>query len=389
VTLVALVGGGVVPPLGMVVDDIFTPLACVQVAVRLVTTYALVWMMASLVANRYRRSEEALRLAVEARERLRAQIAPGPRVGTRSGRTLAGLYDLHELLGAGGMGEVYAGVRLTDGRAVAVKVLHDQHMADPRMRERFRREAELVARLPARHVAELYAHAEHDGVQFLVMELLRGEDLAACFKRRGVLPPAELLALVELLAHALDAAHALGIVHRDLKPQNVFLVEGGGVRLLDFGIARLFDGDDHPLTQVAVLGTPGFLSPEQARGERGRIGPATDVFALATLTYRGLTGRHAFPARELRAAVHEALFHQPEPPSRLVAGLAADVDDVFRLALARAPEDRQTSAGDFVRELREALAGQLPAARRGKARDLLADQQRITITETGDAALAR
>jgi hypothetical protein len=372
---------------------------------RLVTYFTLAWMSASLLANRYRRAEQTLRVALDARDRLRQRelalpaaatmtetaedLGGGPGLGRMSGRLLAGLYDVHELLGRGGMGEVYQGLRLTDGREVAIKILHPALGRDERMLERFRREAALAARLPHRFVPALYDQGTSpDGLSFMVLERLHGEDLGRRLER-GVVPPAEVARLVGELAAALDAAHALGIVHRDLKPSNVFLLAAPApprVRLLDFGIARLFEATSttHGLTGHAVLGTPGFLAPEQARGENARIGPTTDVFALGALTYRALTGAHAFPGRDLLAAVHEALYHDPPPASRLLAGLHTDVDLVLATALAKSPEDRHARASDFARELADALAGKLAAPRREHAERLLARRAQPTLSQ--DAA---
>ena len=208
------------------------------------------------------------------------------------------------------------------------------------------------------------------------MERLEGEDLAAYLRRRGALPPAEVAELAANLAAALEAAHGAGVVHRDLKPQNVYLVRGTStLKLLDFGISRLSDtpsGDT--LTHAAVVGSPGYLAPEQARGASAEIGAHTDVFALGAICYRALTGVEAFPGRTAATAIYEALQRDPPPPSQLVPGLpgavAVAVDAVLALALAKAPTLRYQRAAELATELRLALAGTLPEAVLARARAL-------------------
>jgi serine/threonine-protein kinase len=201
------------------------------------------------------------------------------------------------------------------------------------------------------------------------MELLRGEDLGTLLRRRGKLPAAELLPIIDQLAVGLESAHAAGVVHRDLKPQNVFLVGNGGdvrVKLLDFGVARLIEGSE--LTRSAMLiGSPGYLAPEQAVSELGEVGPRADVFALGTITYRALTGHSAFPARTPAAAVYEAVHVDPPPPSALERSLPRDVDIVIALALAKKPTQRYTTPGELARDLRAAFAGTLSETTRDRA----------------------
>jgi serine/threonine protein kinase len=208
------------------------------------------------------------------------------------------------------------------------------------------------------------------------MEYLRGEDLASMLSRRGRLPIEEVLPMVDKIAAALEAAHAVGIVHRDLKPENVFVgEEGDDVRLLDFGIARLHEGDGLTFASE-LLGTPGYLAPEQAVGDSSQIGPHTDVFALGSITYRALTGQSAFPARHTCAAVYEAMHLTPLPPSSLVPGLEEDVDHVIALALAKAREDRYGRPSSFAKGLRLAANAALDATSRDSARKLAVKQER-------------
>jgi predicted Ser/Thr protein kinase len=292
-------------------------------------------------------------------------------IGRLSGQTLNKQYEIGELLGRGGMGEVYQARRLSDGRELAVKVLLSDAGQDQTIRERFRREAEVIAKLPAEHVAGFVEMGHSDEGDFLVMELLQGEDLGAVLRRRGRLGVDELKSIVEGIAEALAAAHERGVIHRDLKPPNVFIDTEGKVRLLDFGIARLLENESRTLTMTSVvLGTPGFLAPEQAKGLIQEIGPHTDVFAFGAIVYRSITGRAAFPSRNPVAAAYEAVCHHPTAPSTLVPELSPAIDAVIALAMAKAITDRYPSAKAFASDLLKAFDGKLPEDVPARARAL-------------------
>jgi serine/threonine-protein kinase len=188
---------------------------------------------------------------------------------------------------------------------------------------------------------------------------LSGEDLGAVLRRRMELPLDEVLDLVDKIADALEAAHAAGVVHRDLKPQNVFLLDDTGeIRLLDFGIAHLQQGEGFTVTRE-LLGTPGYMAPEQARGILAEIGPHTDVFALGAIAYRAITGKCPFPSRATAAAIDEAIHLVPPAPSALVSSLPTDVDYVLTLALAKRVSDRYAHPSMFAHDLRLAARGEL------------------------------
>jgi hypothetical protein len=331
------------------------------------------WMFSALAAK-----EEQLRDARDDLERANAEKKPG----RLTGATLDG-YRLGEVLGRGGMGEVYEAAN-EGGDRVAIKVLYGHLAGHPTVLERFQREADAARKLPSDFVAAVHkVGTTSDGAPYLIMDFLRGEDLAAMLRRRERLPPAELFPIIEALAAALDAAHEQGIVHRDVKPQNVFLVEGGGVRLLDFGVAHLDEGIG--LTQTsALLGTPGYLAPEQITGASRDIGPHTDVFALGAIVYRALTGQAAFAAKNASAAAFEAVHHSPAPPSRLAPDVNADMDAVVALALAKKPAERYSRASTFARDLRAAFEGTLPPSVRLRATSVAPPSG----TPVGDATLA-
>ncbi|CAN5766989.1 hypothetical protein BH11MYX3_BH11MYX3_06740 [soil metagenome] len=297
-------------------------------------------------------------------------VAAAVKPGRLSGEILHGKYRLGELLGRGGMGEVYQAVEIKGARAVAVKILY-AHLALPDHLERFRREASIAQKLPAVHVAQVFdfGHAPRGDHHYLVLELLIGEDLGTLLRRRSKLPADELLSIVDQLASGLEVAHAGGIVHRDLKPQNVFLVAdpaGPRVKLLDFGVARLLEGSE--LTQTSMLlGSPGYLAPEQAVQDFGAVGPQADVFALGTIVYRALTGQNAFPARHPAAAVYEAVHIDPAVPSSIDDTITADVDAVVLLAMAKNPRERYVTPTELARDLRAAFAGELDGEVRARA----------------------
>jgi serine/threonine-protein kinase len=323
----------------------------------IVSCYLVIFGGANFLTSVLSAKDRALVRARKEVDRVREQGL----LGRLSGTVLLGLYEIGEVLGRGGVGEVYEARRLSDGRAVALKVLHLHHEEHEDVRERFRREATLAAKLPRTYVPELLEFGtSEEGYPFIAMERLRGEDLGSRLRREGLLDLDDLLDLVRQLSPALDAAHALGIVHRDLKPQNVFLVEnGGGVRLLDFGVARLLEhGRDQSLTR-GVVGTPGYLAPEQVCGDSHSLGPQTDVFALGAIVYRALTGKNAFSSRELAAAVHEVLNATPTPPSRVRPELPPDLDLVIARALAKRKEQRYARAGELAADLEQAIANRL------------------------------
>jgi hypothetical protein len=314
-------------------------------------------LLAQLFVARWQRS---LQMLADVEDRLREAEARA-QLGRLSGTTL-GAYRLGELLGRGGMGEVYLAVDQA-GSEVAIKLLHAHMNERPEMRARFRRESDVLARLPASRVAAvLDVGVSPEGYEYIVMERLRGEDLAARLRRSEGMPLPEAIGLVAEVATALDAAHALGVVHRDLKPQNVFVCtqprsDGSlDVRLLDFGVACLLESQAGLTATHNIVGTPGYFSPEQALGEEP--GPAADVFSLGAIAYRLITGRAAFLAKHPAAAMREVLDVEPPPASRLVPGLPAEVDLVLAVALALRPEERFARAGELAAALARAARGE-------------------------------
>jgi len=256
-------------------------------------------------------------------------------------------------IGRGGMGDIYRATDSTLGRAVAIKVLADRYAQDDPVRARFTREALSAARLSGEpNTVTIYDVGEHNERPYIVMEYLGGGSLDDALRREGAQPPQLVFQWLEEAARALDVAHGKGVVHRDVKPANLMLDREGNVHVADFGIASAAGMDSLTMTGT-VLGTAGYLAPEQAQG--GRAGPASDLYALAVVAWELLTGRRPF---ESESATAEAAAHvnAPVPSVCELTDLPCELDPVFKQALAKDPAQRYASAAEFVAALRAALA---------------------------------
>jgi len=263
-------------------------------------------------------------------------------------------YAVQDLVAHGGMGDVYRAADERLGRTVAIKVLAERYARQDEFRKRFLREARTAATLTGEpNVVAIYDVGETtDGLPFIVMEYVPDGTVADRLAS-GPVPPDLAMRWLSQAAAALDAAHARRIVHRDVKPANLLVSSDGHLRVSDFGIARAA-GDDTLTAAGTVLGSTGYMAPEQARGEASTA--ATDRYALACVAFELLTGRRPF-ARDAVAA--EAAAHAYEPPP-LVGDLAAlppALDEVFARGLAKRPSDRPPTCVALVADLREALAG--------------------------------
>jgi serine/threonine-protein kinase len=294
-------------------------------------------------------------------------------VGFRSGQQVGG-YLLAELIGRGGMGEVYAAQQIETGRRAAVKLLNAWALEKPEMLERFSREAKMTARLRSPNVVEVFEFGTTtESIPFIAMELLHGQNLGTLLRQRTQLAMDEVLVLVDEVGRGLSAAHEGGIIHRDLKPQNLFHARDESERakwkILDFGVSKLVDSSG-TLTDVALVGTPGYMAPEQAQGREA--GPRSDIFALGAVAYRALTGRPPFSGPDVPQILFEIVYRSPPRPSELVPHLPADVDLVLALALAKRAEHRFETAPEFAAALVLAAKGTLPAPLRDRAKTAVA-----------------
>jgi serine/threonine-protein kinase len=283
---------------------------------------------------------------------------------------MAGQFRLGEVLGRGGMGEVYSAAALTSGKPAAVKLLHGKALADGKVVQRFLREAEIAMQLRAASLVEIYELGETEGgVPYLAMELLSGKDLGWLLRRQRQLPIEDVVAMAKALAGGLAVAHQAGVVHRDLKPANLFCLDGGaGWKILDFGVAKI-RGSTGTLTQHAIIGTPNYMSPEQAQGRD--VDARSDLFSLAAVIYRALTGRPAFSAPDTPQVLFDIVYRNPIKPSSVMPTLPPEVDLVLALALAKNRSDRFSSAEELAEALSSAASGELSPSLRRSATALL------------------
>jgi len=341
----------------------------------IIQTLVQVVMLATLVTARMsRRSalaavselERAVRVAahreallLEAREELERALRQGR--GRFSDQTIGG-YRLGQVLGRGAMGEVYE----AEGPAgrVAIKLLSQASLSNPTHVLRFLRELRTAAAIRSPHIVQVLDVGEHP-VPYLVMERLEGMTLGQILRgRTRALAGAEVITLVREVGAGITAAATAGIVHRDLKPQNVYL-DRGTWKILDFGVARAIDQGD-TLTAGQIVGTPTYMAPEQASGDA--VDHRTDLYALAAIAYRALTGHPPFAGGEIAETLYRVVHTRPRRPSDL-AELPPEVDLVLAIGMAKDARHRFATAGELVDALAAAFAGALPehVFQRGRA----------------------
>jgi serine/threonine-protein kinase len=274
-----------------------------------------------------------------------------------SGRRI-GEYEIVARVGVGGMGAVYEGKQPLIGKRVAVKVLLPSLSGEAELVERFLSEARAVNEIRHRGIVDIFSFGQlEDGSHYFVMEFLQGEAFDRLIKKRAPMPLGEALMWIEETLDALDAAHSAGIIHRDIKPSNLFLVNTGRgkpyVKLLDFGIAKLgaIQGEATPQTRASViLGTPDYISPEQARGKP--ISPQTDLYAIGCVLFEMLTGERLFRGENTLQTMWMHVEDAPRAPSSVKPELPPELDDLILWCLEKESANRPPSAG----ELRDALA---------------------------------
>lgn len=251
-------------------------------------------------------------------------------------------YHILEILGQGGMGVVYKARHAKLNRLVALKMILKGHAAGSDHRDRFRAEAEAVARLQHPNIIQIYEIGEFEGQPFFSLEYAAEGNLAQ--RMAGTpLPVHEAAHLVETLARAAQAAHMQGIVHRDLKPANV-LLQSAVPKITDFGLAKRLDVDMGQTHTGAILGTPSYMAPEQAAGQTGEIGPAVDIYALGAILYESLTGRPPFKAATLRDTLEQVCTQEPVPPRRLQPNVPRDLETICLKCLQKEKHKRYETA---------------------------------------------
>jgi tetratricopeptide (TPR) repeat protein/tRNA A-37 threonylcarbamoyl transferase component Bud32 len=271
-------------------------------------------------------------------------------------------YEILGELGRGGMGVVYQARHRKLNRVVALKMVLAGSHAAPDDRIRFLAEAEAVAALQHPHIVPLYEFGQQEGLPFFTLEHVPGGSLAA--KLGGTpLPPKEAARLVEQVARGVHYAHGTGIVHRDLKPANILLAADGTPKVTDFGLAKRVEVGAGLTASGAVLGTPSYMAPEQARGEGRHVGPAADVYALGAILYECLTGRPPFKAATMAETLLQVLSEEPVPPGRLLPGLPRDLETICLKCLQKERRKRYASADALAEDLRRFQAGEPIRAR--------------------------
>ncbi|MEP7123498.1 MAG: serine/threonine-protein kinase [Byssovorax sp.] len=313
-------------------------------------------------------------------------------MGGRSmiGRVIGDRYGVTALIGEGGMGEVYEAEHLAIGRLVAVKVLNPKRAQDREAISRLRHEARVAGTLGHPNICAIYDMGRlDDGSPYLVMERLHGETLAQRLTRETRLPLEDLVDVMLQVLSALSAAHQRGIIHRDLKPDNIFLSRREGMRaipkLLDFGISKSEDIEETmaDLTgQTMAAGTPFYMAPEQARGDRG-LDHRIDLWATGIILYECLSGQRPFDARNYNALLVQILTATPRPLHEIQPDLPAGLERIVERALRKLPGDRYQTALEVQTALRavnltDAATSKMPAKRRPIASEPTSDDSDAT-----------
>jgi hypothetical protein len=291
---------------------------------------------------------------------------PPPPEPTRSGGaaswpTIPG-YEILGELGRGGMGVVYRARQTRLDRLVALKMIRGGARANAEELARFRTEAALQARVQHAHIVEIFEIGETAEGPYFALELVDGPSLNKRLSGTPQ-PAADAARLVETLARAVHHAHEKGLVHRDLKPANILLTTDGTPKVGDFGLARRLEGDGGQTQSGAVVGTPSYMAPEQARGRLEAIGPATDVYALGAILYELLTGRPPFLGANALDTVLQVRHQEPVPPRRLLASIARDLETICLKCLHKEPARRYATAANLAEDLRRFRAGEPIVAR--------------------------
>ncbi|MBI2899098.1 MAG: serine/threonine protein kinase [Planctomycetes bacterium] len=322
----------------------------------------------------------------EALTRLRHDLFPDDEPAPAAPGVI-GKYIVRREIGRGGSSVVFEAYDPELDRTVAVKLFHGE-AAGASLLARFHREAVIAAGLRHPGIVAVHDYGVHGGSPYIVMEFVDGKPLSAWM---GARPMAEILRLVEEAARAIHQAHCRGVIHRDVKPQNILVGSDGAVRVADFGLAHLMDGEGDPLTRTgAILGTPEYMAPEQVEGRIGALDARTDVYALGVIAYEAATGRRPHQGRSIAEVLRKILAEDPARAARLNPALPSDLGAVIEKAMEKDPRRRYPSAIAFAKDLSRFLSGDPTLARpRGiVARALRRIRRRPWIAVAAGLALA-
>ncbi|MBT6920470.1 MAG: serine/threonine protein kinase [Planctomycetaceae bacterium] len=288
-----------------------------------------------------------------------------------------GEYELLEEIGRGGMGIVYRAVQKSLQRVVAVKMLLRRDLASQADLSRFRSESEAAAQLDHPGIVSIFEVGEHDGHPFYSMRYIEGTTLSKRLEA-GPIPPREGARILLRVAEAVQAAHARGVLHRDLKPSNILIDLAGKPHVSDFGLAKRLEGNQTMTHTGAILGTPCYMSPEQAAGSRGDVGPVSDVWSLGAILYQVLVDRPPFQASSPMATLLAVLEVDPPLPRSINGQVNRDLEMIALKTLQKPQDLRYASAADLANDLRAFLASEPIAARQGGVLDVVSRLLRET-----------
>jgi len=268
-----------------------------------------------------------------------------------------GEYELLQEIARGGMGVVYKARQSRLNRTVALKMILSGQLASQDDVQRFYIEAEAAASLEHPGIVPIYEIGEHEGQHFFSMGFIDGAGLDVQVKN-GPMPPREAAAVTQQVCEAIAYAHSQNVIHRDLKPANVLIDDSGQARVTDFGLAKKTDADSGLTATGQILGTPGYMPPEQASGESGTIGPAADIYSLGAILYALLTGRPPFQSGNVMDTLTAVLEQKPVPPSQLNPHLDPSLEKLCLKCLEKDPSSRYASADELIRDLRKYMDGE-------------------------------